>query len=108
MTNKRDELLKLAEQIIKLSPKMRFVGIIDLHGHIVEGIMKKGKTRNLVVTDMHIGFEASLASNDIFLGKNTSVNEIISELYKIIDTTKPDSLILLGDIKSSIKSIYKN
>ncbi len=44
MTNKRDELLKLAEQIIKLSPKMRFVGIIDLHGNIVEGIMKKGKT----------------------------------------------------------------
>ncbi len=44
MTNKRDELFKLAEQIIKLSPKMRFVGIIDLHGNIIEGIMKKGKT----------------------------------------------------------------
>jgi len=44
LTNKRDELLKLAEQIIKLSPKMRFVGIIDLHGNIAEGIMKKGKT----------------------------------------------------------------
>ncbi len=71
-------------------------------------LILEGKTRNLVVTDMHIGFEASLASNDIFLGKNTSVNEIISELYKSIDTTKPDSLILLGDIKSSIKSISKN
>ncbi len=71
-------------------------------------LILEGKTRNLVVTDMHIGFEAGLASNDIFLGKNTSVNEIISELYKIIDTTKPDSLILLGDIKSSIKSISKN
>jgi len=43
LTNKRDELLKLAEQIIKLSPKMRFVGIINLHGNIVEGIIKKGK-----------------------------------------------------------------
>lgn len=71
-------------------------------------LILEGKTRNLVVTDMHIGFESSLASNDIFLGKNTSVNEIISELYKIIDTTKPDSLILLGDVKSSIKSISKN
>ena len=71
-------------------------------------LILEGKTRNLVVTDMHIGFESSLASNDVFLGKNTSVNEIISELYKIIDTTKPDSLILLGDVKSSIKSISKN
>ena len=71
-------------------------------------LILEGKTRNLVVTDMHIGFESSFASNDVFLGKNTSVNEIISELYKIIDTTKPDSLILLGDIKSSIKSISKN
>ncbi len=71
-------------------------------------LILEGKRRNLVVTDLHIGFESSLASNDVFLGKNTSVNEIISELYKIIDTTKPDSLILLGDIKSSIKSISKN
>ena len=73
-----------------------------------DALILEGKTRNLVVTDMHIGFESSLASNDVFLGKNTSVNEIISELYKIIDTTKPDSLILLGDVKSSIKSISKN
>ena len=71
-------------------------------------LILEGKTRNLVVTDLHIGFESSLASNDVFLGKNTSINETISELYKIIDTTKPDSLILLGDVKSSIKSISKN
>ena len=32
----------------------------------------------------------------------------ISEICKIIDETKPDSLILLGDVKSSIKSISKN
>ena len=71
-------------------------------------LILEGKTRNLVVTDLHIGFESSLASNDVFLGKNTSINETISEIYKIIDTTKPDSLILLGDVKSSIKSISKN
>jgi len=70
-------------------------------------LILEGKTRNLVVTDLHIGFESSLASNGVFLGKNTSINETISELYKIIDTTKPDSLILLGDVKSSIKSISK-
>jgi putative SbcD/Mre11-related phosphoesterase len=62
----------------------------------------------LVVTDLHIGFEANLAANDIFVGKNTTVNETILELEKIIDETHADSLILLGDVKSSIKSISKN
>jgi len=44
LINKTEELLKITEQIIGLNPKMRFVGIIDLHGNIVEGIMKKGKS----------------------------------------------------------------
>lgn len=38
------DLKDIADRIIKLSPKMRFVGIIDLKGNIVEGIMKEGKT----------------------------------------------------------------
>lgn len=71
-------------------------------------LILEGVNRSLVVTDLHIGFEAGLASNDIFVGKNTTVNETISELSEMIDKIKPDSLILLGDIKSSIKSISKN
>lgn len=38
------DLTEVVKKIIDLSPKMRFVGIIDLRGNIVEGIMKKGKT----------------------------------------------------------------
>ena len=71
-------------------------------------LLLEGETRNLIVTDLHIGFEANLASNKIFVGKNTTINETISELSDIIEKTKPDSLILLGDVKSSIKSISKN
>ncbi|HET6517537.1 MAG TPA: metallophosphoesterase [Nitrosopumilaceae archaeon] len=71
-------------------------------------LILEGKTRSLVVTDLHIGFEAVLASNNIFVGKNTTINETISELLDIIKKTKPDSVILLGDVKSSIKSISKN
>ena len=71
-------------------------------------LIVEGKSRFLVVTDLHIGFESNLAANDIFVGKNTSINETISELEKIIDDSKADSLILLGDVKSSIKSISKN
>lgn len=71
-------------------------------------LMLEGKTKNLIVTDLHIGFEANFISNDIFVGKNTSINETITELIDIIEKTKPDSLILLGDVKSSVKSISKN
>src|SRR3989338_8339892 len=68
----------------------------------------EGKKKNLIVTDIHIGFESTLASNEIFIGKNTSINETIEELSSVIDSEKPDSLILLGDIKSSIKNISKS
>lgn len=67
-----------------------------------------GEKKNLVITDIHIGFESIFTSNEIFIGKNSSVNETISELSEVIELEKPDSLILLGDIKSSIKNISKN
>lgn len=67
-----------------------------------------GEKKNLVITDVHIGFESIFTSNEIFIGKNSSVNETISELLEVIELEKPDSLILLGDIKSSIKNISKN
>ena len=44
MASKLEILRKAAEKIIELDPKMRFVGMVDLKGNIVEGIMKKGKT----------------------------------------------------------------
>ena len=68
----------------------------------------EGKKKNLIVTDIHIGFESTLASNEIFIGKNSSINETIEELSNVIDSEKPDSVILLGDIKSSIKNISKS
>jgi len=68
----------------------------------------EGKRKNLVITDLHIGFENSMASNEIFVGKNSTINETIQEVSEIIESQKPDSLILLGDVKSSIKSISRN
>ena len=67
----------------------------------------EGKEKYLVITDLHLGFEGNLSQNNIFLGKNTTVNESIKEVEKILVKTKPDTLILLGDIKSGIKSITK-
>ncbi len=71
-------------------------------------LILEGCKKSLVVTDLHIGFENTLASNEIFIGKNSSINETINEISEIINNEKPDSIILLGDIKSSIKNISKN
>ncbi|QLH07045.1 metallophosphoesterase [Nitrosopumilus ureiphilus] len=71
-------------------------------------LILEGKKKNLIVTDIHLGFESALQSNEIFIGKNSTVNETIQELSEIIDSENPDSVILLGDIKSSIKNISRN
>ncbi len=71
-------------------------------------LIVKGVKKNLIVTDIHIGFENSMVSNEIFIGKNSTINETIQELSEIIDVEKPNSVILLGDIKSSIKNISKS
>ncbi len=71
-------------------------------------LILEGEKKSLIVTDIHIGFENTLATNEIFIGKNSTINETIQELSEIIDKEKPDSVILLGDVKSSIKSISRN
>ena len=71
-------------------------------------LILEGEKKSLIVTDIHIGFENSMASNEIFIGKNSTINESIQELLEIINLEKPDSVILLGDIKSSIKNISRS
>ena len=44
MVSNSNNLVELAEKIIQLNTKMRFVAFIDSQGNIVEGIMKTGKT----------------------------------------------------------------
>lgn len=70
-------------------------------------LVAEGKKKYLVITDLHIGFESSLAANEIFMGKKSTINETIEEISEIISAKKPDALILLGDVKSSIKTITK-
>ena len=71
-------------------------------------LVLENKKKHVVVTDIHIGFESTLTTNEIFVGKNSTILETINEIENIIESEKPDSLILLGDIKSSIKNISKS
>jgi len=65
----------------------------------------EGEKKYLVVTDLHIGFENEFKPNKIEIGKNSTINETINKLKKLIKLEKPESVILLGDTKSSIKRI---
>ncbi|NDF35416.1 MAG: metallophosphoesterase [Nitrosopumilaceae archaeon] len=71
-------------------------------------LVLSGEKKHLVLTDLHIGFEGNLAQNKIFVGKNTTLNESIQKITNLIDAEKPDSLVLLGDIKSGISRILKS
>jgi len=71
-------------------------------------LVLEGHKKHLVLTDLHVGFEASLEQNKIFVGKNTTLNESIQKITSLIDSVKPDSLILLGDVKSGISRISKS
>ena len=71
-------------------------------------LILEGKRKNLIITDIHIGFESKMASNEIFIGKNSTIDETIREVTEIIDLENPDSVILLGDVKASVKNISRN
>ena len=71
-------------------------------------IVLEEETKHLVITDLHIGFENLLSRKKIFLGSNSSVKQITDNVSNLIRRENINSLILLGDIKSSITQISKN
>jgi len=70
-------------------------------------LVVEGEKSHLVVADLHIGFESQLAANNVFVGKNSTVGETVAEISAMIRDEKIESLILLGDVKSGIRSISK-
>lgn len=66
-------------------------------------LILNGMKKNLIITDLHIGLENVFLSNHKHYIK--TINEMIADLENILDATKPNSLILLGDIKSSIYKV---
>ena len=64
--------------------------------------------KHLVITDLHIGFENTFSANKNFLGDDSSIKQITTNVKKLIQSHNVDSVILLGDIKSSINQISKN
>ena len=62
--------------------------------------ISKGSDRVLVVSDLHIGWEAALAQKGIHVPSQTP--KILDKIVRIIKSNKPTTLIFLGDVKHTI------
>jgi metallophosphoesterase superfamily enzyme len=63
----------------------------------------EGEQRILVVADLHFGIEADLAAHGLHFKSRTERR--LERLHTVIDSAKPDALVLLGDVKHSIPSL---
>ncbi len=63
-------------------------------------LLRRGKERALVVGDLHIGWEVSLAQQGIHVPSQTG--KMLQRLKEIIERECPSRLILLGDVKHSV------
>ena len=70
-------------------------------------LILEDEQRFLIISDLHIGFEIGMISNDINVRPEEMIQEIHSSLDSLIESEKPDTIILLGDVKSGIDTISK-
>lgn len=71
----------------------------------VPALILEGDRRSMIVSDIHLGFENEMG---VLPGKNAVCRDLASDLLKAVSAEKPDSLILLGDIKSGTSRISKS
>ena len=63
-------------------------------------LLRHGREKVVVIGDLHIGWEVTLAQQGIHIPSQT--NKMLSRLRTIIETEKPTRLLILGDIKHSV------
>lgn len=63
-------------------------------------LLRRGKERVVVLGDLHIGWEVTLAQQGIHVPSQTA--KMLERLKKIILEQNPSRLILLGDVKHSV------
>lgn len=68
-------------------------------------LLVEGEKRYLIAADLHFGIEADLAGRGIHFRSRSRSR--LSRLLKLVDSTDPDGLVLLGDIKHSISPISR-
>lgn len=69
--------------------------VFDEPALVVEGLFK-----SLVVADLHLGIEYDLLRSGISVPSTTDT--ILDHLLRLLESEKPDRLILLGDVKHGV------
>jgi putative SbcD/Mre11-related phosphoesterase len=65
------------------------------------------RQRYIVISDLHLGFEYQISIRGISIDRQGIFEEMTTELYDLIKSNQIDAVILLGDLKSTIRSISK-
>jgi putative SbcD/Mre11-related phosphoesterase len=63
-------------------------------------LIKTAKTRTLVIADPHLGWEMALQAKGIHVPSQTP--KLLKKLVALLSKYKPDTLLILGDIKYSV------
>jgi putative SbcD/Mre11-related phosphoesterase len=63
-------------------------------------LIKKDKTKTLVIADPHLGWEMGLQEKGIHVPSQTP--KLLKKLTALISKHKPDALLILGDVKYTI------
>ncbi len=66
-------------------------------------LIDDGAKRGLVIADLHLGWEATLADKGVHVPSQT--NKLLKRLEHIISLEKPHCLIVLGDVKHTVEKI---
>ena len=65
-------------------------------------LVKTGKNKTLLIADPHLGWEMQLQEKGIHVPSQTP--KILNKLTAIIAESKPDKLVILGDVKYTVVS----
>jgi putative SbcD/Mre11-related phosphoesterase len=63
-------------------------------------LIKTGKTKTLVIADPHLGWELALRDKGIHVPSQSS--KLLQKMVIVISKYKPDTLLVLGDVKYSV------
>jgi len=66
-------------------------------------LLIKDSEKYLVIADLHLGWEASLAERGVHIP--LQANKLLKRIERIISAEKPDCLIILGDVKHTVEKI---
>lgn len=83
---------------------IKSVKIRPLHPHAA--LLLEDDRKYVVVSDLHIGLEAELASKGVTV-RTTLVSDMLGELLRLIESEHADGVVLLGDVKHTVGAISK-